>query len=94
MTDASALVADQRRLPLERAFNLRDFGGYATADGRVVRRGALFRSGTMALLSDADAAHLRSIGIRAICDFRRGNERRSIISAAIIARAAVFWARC
>ena len=75
MTDTSALIADQRRLPLERAFNLRDFGGYATADGRVIRRGALFRSGTMALLSDADAAHLRSLGIRAICDFRRGNER-------------------
>ncbi len=75
MTDTIALSEPSRRLPLERAFNLRDFGGYATADGRVVRRGMLFRSGTMALLSEADTAHLRSLGIRAICDFRRGNDR-------------------
>ena len=75
MTEMNAAVPPSRRLPLERAFNLRDFGGYATADGRVVRQGMLFRSGTMALLSEADAAHLRSLGIQAICDFRRGNER-------------------
>ncbi|MFC4594004.1 tyrosine-protein phosphatase [Sphingobium tyrosinilyticum] len=75
MNSADAPFAQRGRLRLESAFNLRDFGGYATADGRVVRRGMLYRSGTMALLSDADAAHLRSLGIRAICDFRRGNER-------------------
>ena len=51
MTDTIALSEPSRRLPLERAFNLRDFGGYATADGREVRRGMLFRSGTMAWLS-------------------------------------------
>ncbi|WP_336957916.1 tyrosine-protein phosphatase [Sphingobium aquiterrae] len=71
----SSVAQDVRRLPLEGAFNLRDFGGYATADGRVVKRGMLFRSGTMTLLTGADAAHLRALGIRAICDFRRGNER-------------------
>jgi protein-tyrosine phosphatase len=75
VNSADAPFAQRGRLRLESAFNLRDFGGYATADGRVVRRGMLYRSGTMALLSDADAAHLRSLGIRAICDFRRGNER-------------------
>jgi protein-tyrosine phosphatase len=62
-------------LPLASAFNLRDFGGYATTDGRRVKTGMLYRSGTMALLTDADAAQLRTLGIRAICDFRRGNER-------------------
>jgi len=72
---ASADISDSRHLGLASAFNLRDFGGYATADGRTVRRGMLYRSGTMALLNDADAQHLRSLGIRAICDFRRGNER-------------------
>ncbi|HEX7740881.1 MAG TPA: tyrosine-protein phosphatase [Sphingobium sp.] len=72
---SSPAFAAPARLPLEGAFNLRDFGGYATADGRSVRRGMLYRSGTMALLTQDDAEHLRSLGIRAICDFRRGNER-------------------
>ncbi|MET0369868.1 MAG: tyrosine-protein phosphatase, partial [Sphingobium sp.] len=65
-----------RLLPLTGGFNLRDFGGYATADGRMVRRGMLFRSGTMSLLTEADCAHLRGLGIRSICDFRRPSERR------------------
>lgn len=63
------------RLPLASAFNLRDFGGCPTEDGRVVRRGMLYRCGTMSLLTDADAEALRALGIRAICDFRRPNER-------------------
>ena len=67
---------DVRRLPLTGAFNLRDFGGYETMDGRTVRRGVLFRSGTMTLLSEEDAVHLRGLGIRSICDFRRESERR------------------
>ncbi|BAI94942.1 protein-tyrosine-phosphatase [Sphingobium sp. TA15] len=75
MSEPAALTPEEGRLPLESAFNLRDFGGYATADGRCVKRGMLYRSGTMALLTDGDADHLRSLGIRAICDFRRGNER-------------------
>lgn len=75
MNGASADISDSRHLGLASAFNLRDFGGYPTADGRTVRRGMLYRSGTMALLNEADAQHLRSLGIQAICDFRRGNER-------------------
>jgi protein-tyrosine phosphatase len=75
VSEPVALTPEKARLPLESAFNLRDFGGYATADGRCVKRGMLYRSGTMALLTDADADHLRSLGIKAICDFRRGNER-------------------
>lgn len=67
--------ANDRRMPIATAFNLRDFGSYATADGRMVRRGMLYRCGTMALLTDEDADQLRALGIRAICDFRRPSER-------------------
>ncbi len=71
----TATTLDRTTGPLGSAFNLRDFGGQMTTDGRRVRRGMLYRSGTMALLSEDDAAHMRSLGIRAICDFRREKER-------------------
>lgn len=70
MTDMSPL------LPLEGGFNLRDMGGYATADGRRVRRGVLFRSGMMSMLTDADEAHLAALGIATVCDLRRPGERK------------------
>jgi len=73
----SETVIERSGLPLASAFNLRDFGGYPTADGRMIRRGMLYRSGTMALLTPEDSAELRSLGIRAICDFRRPGERKS-----------------
>jgi protein-tyrosine phosphatase len=63
-------------LPLEGGFNLRDMGGYATEDGRTVKRGVLFRSGVMSLLTEADEAHLASLGIATVCDLRRPGERR------------------
>lgn len=80
MTGETAAIPAPARapatLPLASAFNLRDFGGHATADGRQVRTGMLYRSGTMALLDEEDAQALRTLGIRAICDFRRPGERR------------------
>jgi protein-tyrosine phosphatase len=63
-------------LPLEGGFNLRDMGGYATADGRRVKRGMLFRSGMMSLLTAEDEAHLAGLGIATVCDLRRAGERR------------------
>ena len=70
MTEASPL------LPLEGGFNLRDMGGYATADGRAVKHGMLFRSGVMSLLTEADEAHLAGLGIVTVCDLRRPGERK------------------
>ncbi len=63
-------------LPLEGGFNLRDMGGYAAADGRVVKHGMLFRSGVMSLLTAADEAHLAALGIVTVCDLRRPGERK------------------
>jgi protein-tyrosine phosphatase len=70
MTETSPL------LPLEGGFNLRDMGGYATEDGRTVKRGMLFRSGVMSLLTEADEAHLAGLGIATVCDLRRPGERK------------------
>lgn len=66
----------ERLLPLEGGRNFRDMGGYATTDGRRVRWGMLYRSGSMAEITTADYDYLARLGIRIICDFRTGSERR------------------
>lgn len=63
-----------RTLGLKSAVNLRDIGGYPAADGRRVKWGLIYRSGTLYDLSDEDAALLAERGIRLICDFRSEQE--------------------
>jgi len=75
MASVLPLSDDACRVPIATAFNLRDFGGCATADGGHVKRGMLYRCGTMSMLTEEDAQQLRALGIRAICDFRRPSER-------------------
>lgn len=55
---------------LEGVPNFRDLGGYRTTDGRVVRRGIVFRSGILAGATDADLATLEALGIRTVVDLR------------------------
>jgi protein-tyrosine phosphatase len=59
------------------AHNFRDIGGHATLGGQRVARGKLFRSGTLAALTDADHAVLDRLGIRVVCDLRSTRERAS-----------------
>jgi len=65
----------QRVLPLQGGQNFRDLGGYRTRDGRTVRWGLLYRSGSMHNLTAADYAYLRKLGIRTVCDLRSRTER-------------------
>ena len=67
----------RRLLPLEGGINFRDMGGYAALDGRRVKWGHLFRSGTMTRLTPADRARLAQIGIRTVIDFRTASEQAS-----------------
>ncbi len=55
--------------------NLRDAGGWPTADGRRVRTGVLFRSTALDRLDAADSAALTDLGIRCVVDFRTETER-------------------
>jgi len=66
-----------RQLPLQGGQNFRDLGGYRTSNGRTVRWGLLFRSGSMHFLTDADYAYLEKRGIRTVCDFRSSAERQA-----------------
>lgn len=68
-------AAHQRLLPLQGGRNFRDLGGYRTRDGRTVKWGVLFRSGSMHGLTPADFVYLEKRGIRVVCDFRDSQER-------------------
>lgn len=62
-----ALPDDGRRhIALDGQANFRDIGGYETADGRTVKWGAIYRSGTLAGLSDADIDALKALGIATV----------------------------
>lgn len=65
----------RRPLALEGASNCRDLGGIPTVDGRRLRRGLLFRSDSLAELTDADFTQLAAIGLRTVCDLRHESER-------------------
>ncbi|MBN7798293.1 tyrosine-protein phosphatase [Parahaliea mediterranea] len=70
------VLAPERRLGLEGSPNFRDFGGYATADGRRVQWGYLFRSGHLARLTDPDLELLASLGLDMVFDFRQEAEQQ------------------
>jgi len=67
--------AADRHLALEGVENFRDFGAYATADGRRVRRGLLWRSASHGRATDADLETIASLDLALIVDLRRRNER-------------------
>lgn len=54
--------------------NFRDYGGYG-ADGGLVRRGLLYRSGQHVAATDADLAALAALDIRTVIDLRGIAER-------------------
>lgn len=60
---------------LEGVRNFRDFGGYATADGRTVKRGLLFRSGHYHEATESDVETLSGLNIQFQTDLRRPDER-------------------
>jgi protein-tyrosine phosphatase len=70
------LVAATRELPLEGTPNFRDLGGYPTEDGRSVKWGVLYRSGSLENLTPQDLTYLNHLNIRLVCDFRTSAERQ------------------
>ena len=62
-------AAPVRHIDLEGQANFRDLGGYETVDGRTVVWGQVYRSGELPRLTDADVAHLESLGIETVVSF-------------------------
>ena len=56
--------------------NFRDYGDYASAAGRRIAGGRLFRSAHQARCTDADLERLAGFGLAAVVDLRRPGERR------------------
>lgn len=69
------LVIADRGLHLATIPNLRDIGGYRTADGRWVKMGMLYRSDQLDRLSDGDLAAMGGLGIALVADLRTASER-------------------
>jgi protein-tyrosine phosphatase len=65
-----------RHIDFDGIENFRDFGGYDAAGGRAVKRGLLYRSANHAYATEADLERMRDLGLAAIIDLRRTEERR------------------
>jgi len=72
----TAMESPGRLVPLGESRNCRDVGGYATTDGRRLRRGLLFRS-DLPLLDDEHVHHLDDLGLRTVIDLREPEERKA-----------------
>lgn len=64
----------ERHIPLVGQPNFRDLGGYASADGRRIKWGVVYRSGELSQLSDDDVSRLGQLGIRTVVDLRSPEE--------------------
>ena len=64
-----------RHIDFEAIENFRDAGGYATACGRGLQAGRVYRSGHHAHATDADLARLQALGLAAVVDLRQPDER-------------------
>ena len=64
-------------MPAQGIPNLRDIGGYRTADGQRVRLGLVFRSTALDHATDADLDELAQRHVRTVFDLRTAGEREA-----------------
>jgi len=63
-----------RRLHWDACYNVRDLGGYATADGGRTRWSAFVRADNLSRLTPAGHSALIAYGVRTVIDLRRADE--------------------
>jgi len=66
----------ERRLPLTGAVNFRDIGGYCNVDSRQVKWGLLYRSDSLAELTDDDLSIIDRLQLKSLFDLRHLSERQ------------------
>ncbi len=69
-------LISKQQLTIEGAYNIRDIGGYQTTNGQYVKKGLLFRSGDLNLLTNEDLSYLNRLNLQTIIDFRSDKERK------------------
>ena len=67
-------AALERAIAFTYVFNVRDLGGLPTLDGRVVRRGQVFRADGVHRLQGEDLAAALTLGLRTVIDLRTDDE--------------------
>ena len=67
-------IDPRRALPIEGAYNVRDLGGYKTADGGQIRWRTLFRAADIHALAPSDQSTLLDAGVRTVIDLRGSQE--------------------
>ena len=65
------------KISLEGQPNFRDLGGYKSDDGRSIKYGMLYRSGTLSKLTDSDIAKLEELRIKTVVNFLTEEERQA-----------------
>ena len=68
-------MSQTRILAFDAIDNFRDYGDYATAAGRRMHPGRLYRSANHAMATDADLDALAALKLAVVVDLRRTNER-------------------
>ena len=67
-------IDPRRHLAIEGTYNVRDLGGYETADGRQTQWRRVLRADSLSGLPDASRRELVDLGLRTVIDLRRGSE--------------------
>lgn len=60
--------------PLDGGINFRDLGGNGVVGGRRIKRGLLFRSGSLNCLTENDCTFLAGVPVRSVLDYRDADE--------------------
>lgn len=67
----------KRIVPLDGGYNCRDLGGYRASDGRRIKWGRLYRSGSLSYLSAKDQVEFARRRVTVDCDLRSRNEQHN-----------------
>ena len=75
--DSNSSLPQIRVISVDGASNFRDFGGYPTVSGKMVRWRQLYRSSKLSELTDMGLETFESLGIRMVIDLRSSSEIES-----------------